>query len=682
MSVVYCNQSDPARCKSGCAQVPTHTTGVGLPTQESEVFSPPSHESSHDFLHRLPLRAALIAALVSVVWLVLTNIALSSVSGTGSPLLHRHLLKGAAYTVLAASLMYGLLKWSLRRTLAEQLVAQRNAERLRIALTATKSGVWEWHFPTRKLYLSEHLAAIISDNLDVPPTWGLLMEHIHPDDRELFGNIICRTLQAPNEEHSTQYRALRHNGSYAWLEVRGRMLLDSKGKPMRVVGVATDISHTKEKDSHIERLTYFDSLTGLPNRAKFMNTLHGKMEQRKATNSFLLVARLDINRFQDINNVHGTAVGDQILTMLGHRLEDAAGRRGIVSRFAGDDFAIAVSALASAEEAQELANKISQIANQPVELNGESIALSTVMGAAIAPNDGEVSEKLVSYAELALVQARDDGQVLGFYELGMNEAFRERAYLEQELAAALRTGGLSVAYQPVVRTLDQSLVGFEALARWPHPELGMISPAKFVPLAESTGLIGELGRFVLRSACAQAASWNQSSAGPIMVAVNVSARQMDDDSFVEEVAAVLAETGLPAECLELEVTESVIMSDFEAIRSRLQRLRDLGVHVAVDDFGTGYSSLAVLKQLPVSKLKVDRSFVQDLNTSEEGDAIVAAILELAQSMNLSVTAEGVETPEQLEFLRARQCQTVQGYLISPPLPPQSVQPFLEATKAA
>lgn len=682
MSVVYCTQGDPTQCRSGCARVPANTTGVGLPTQESEVFSPASTESNHVFLQRLPFLACLIITLISAIWILLAEVILSSVSGFGTPHLYQSLLKGAAYTVLAAGLMYGLLKWSLQRPLAEQIVAQRNAERLLIALTATKSGVWEWHFATRKLYLSEHLAVLLDETLKVPPTWGLLTERIHPEDRTLFGNIICRTLQSPNEEHSAQYRVLRHDGIYAWLEVRGRMLLDPKGRPMRVVGVATDISHTKEKDSHIERLTYFDSLTGLPNRAKFMNTLHGKMEQRKSSGTFLLVARLDINRFQDINNVHGAAVGDQLLTLLGHRLEYAAGRRGIVSRFAGDDFAIAVSALASAEEAQELAGAISQVANQPVELNGDKILLSTVMGAAISPNDGEVTDKLVSYAELALVQARDDGQMLGFYELGMNEAFRERAHLEHALSAALHTGGLSVVYQPVVRTLDQSLVGFEALTRWSHPELGAISPAKFVPLAEATGLIGELGRFVLRSACTQAASWNRSSAVPIMIAVNVSARQMDDDCFVEEVAAVLAETGLPADCLELEVTESVIMSDVEAMSSRLQRLRELGVHVAVDDFGTGYSSLAVLKQLPVSKLKVDRSFVQDLNASEEGDAIVAAILELAQSMNLSVTAEGVETQEQLEFLRARKCQTIQGYLISKPLPPEALQPFLADYAAA
>lgn len=655
---------------------------MGLPTPDSPVIPPTAYEDSHAFLQRLPIRAGLIFALISILWLFLTDVVLSSLTGSADHLLHLNMLKGMTYTVLTAALMYGLLKWSLRRTLNDQFIAQRNAERLGIALTAAKSGVWEWHFPTRSFYLSEQLAGLLGEKFDAPSTWGALLERVHPEDQPLFGNVICRVLQEPDEEHTVQYRVLRRNNTYAWFEVRGRLLSDDKGKPLRVVGVAMDISHTKEKDSRIERLTYFDSLTGLPNRAKFMNILHAKVEQLSASESVLLVARLDINRFQEINNVYGGVLGDQVLNILGHRLEFVAGRRGIVSRFAGDDFAIAVSSLASVEAAQELANRICQTANQPVQLNGENIPLSSIMGAAIAPNDGEVAEKLVLYAELALARARDDGQALGFYESGMNEAFRERAYMEQELATALRTGGLTVHYQPVVRTSDKALVGFETLARWSHPELGAVSPAQFVPLAEATGLIAELGCFVLRTACAQAARWNRTSPFPIKIAVNVSARQMDDDSFVEEVACVLAETGLPAECLELEVTESVIMSDFEAIRGRLQRLRDLGVHVAVDDFGTGYSSLAVLKQLPVSKLKIDRSFVQDLNASEEGDAIVAAILELAHSMNLAVTAEGVETSEQLEFLRARQCQTVQGYLISPPLPVEALQPFLTASVAA
>lgn len=678
MSVAFCNQRDSVRCKDGCARVPSSWTSVHLPAPDSRIVSPVLQENNLSFLLRLPIRAGLIFAIVSMVWLLLTAFALDSNSASAA----HHSLMGLAYTLLGTALVYWLLKRSLQRTVTEQLYAQRNAERLAIALTATKSGVWEWHFPTRRFHLSPQLMQLLGEGGDVPSTWGDLLDRIHPEDQPLFGNVICTTLQRPDEEHTTQYRVRQPDGGYAWFEVRGRLLLNSKGQPQRVVGVAMDITNTKEKDSHIERLTYFDPLTGLPNRARFMHMLDGKMEQRRTSDSFLLVARIDINRFQDVNNVFGAAVGDTVLTLFGHRLEGACGRRGLVSRFAGDDFAIAVSSLASAEAAQALAGEISQAANLPIELDGESLSISAIMGAAIGPNDGDVAETLVSYAELALVRAREEGQLLGFYEEGMNEAFRERAYMEQELAVALRDGeGLTLAYQPIVQASDGALVGFEALARWTHPVMGTVSPAVFVPLAEACGLIGNLGSFVLRTACAQAARWRDDRAHPVVVAINVSARQMDDDSFVEEVATVLAQTGLPAHCLELEVTESVIMNDCEAVSGRLGRLRDLGVLVAVDDFGTGYSSLAVLRQLPVNKLKIDRCFVQDLNTSEEGDAIVAAILELAQSMNLTVTAEGVETPEQLAFLRERQCQTVQGYLISRPLAAEALGPFLANTTA-
>ncbi len=682
MAVVFCDQRDSARCEGRCVRVPQGATTLDLPSADSEIVATAKYQNNHHFLERLPIRAGLIFSIITLAWILLTETAYTAAAPHDDPRTLLPLLTRLIFPIVGGFLMHFLLKWSLGRTLADQLDAQSNAERLSLALTATNSGAWEWHFPTRKFYLSEQMAALVGSEENTHRTWASLMERIHPEDRSKFGNVICQTLQAPDQEHWAQYRIQRSDNTYRWFEVRGRIVLDAKGKPERVVGVGTDITNIKEKDSRIERLTYFDTLTGLPNRAKFMSTLNGKLEQRKGTDTVLLVARLDINRFQDINNVYGTAFGDQILTILGHRLEFVSGRRGIVSRFAGDDFAIAVSSLGNEDAAQDVAKRISQAANQPIELDGETIILSSAMGATICPNDGDAAEKLLSYAELALVQARDDGQTLSFYEPGMNEVFRERAYMEQELATALRADRLTLDYQPVVRATDQSLVGFEALVRWFHPKLGMVSPAQFVPLAETTGLIGELGHFVLRTACTQAAIWNRSSPGPIMIAVNVSARQMDDDSFVEEVAAVLAETGLPPACLELEVTESIIMSDFQPIRARLQRLRDLGVSVAVDDFGTGYSSLAVLKQLPVSKLKIDRSFVQDLNASEEGDAIVAAILELAQSMNLAVTAEGVETPEQLEFLRARKCQTIQGYLISKPLPPESLQPFLAECAAA
>lgn len=674
MSVVFCDQRDTAQCKTGCCRIPWDMTALNLPSADSEVVPPTPQTNSSRFLERLPLLAGLLFGLISLVWLLLEGLA-----GSHSIL---SLLAGLTLPLLGGGLMFLLLKLSLRRTLIEYRIARNNAERLSLALTATRSGVWEWHFQTRKFYLSEQLTNMLGVQLDSSRTWADLKERVHPDDRGEFGNVICRTLQMPDQEHVAKYRLQNSDGSYVWFKVRGRLLLDAKGKPERVVGVGTDITRTKEKDSRIERLTYFDSLTGLPNRSKFMNTLHGKLEQRKTSDTFVLVARLDINRFQDLNTVHGTAVGDKVLTILGHRLEFVCGRRGIVSRFAADDFAIAVAALGSVEAAQELAQRVSQAANQPVELDGEIIPLSSTMGAAISPNDGEVAETLLSYAELAMVQAQEDGQVLGFYEPGMNETFRERAYLEQELTTALRAGRLSVAYQPVVRTSDMSLAGFEALARWTHPTLGTIPPSQFIPLAEATGLIGELGNFVLRTACAQAAYWNRTSSSPVMIAVNVSARQMEDDGFVDKVAGVLAETGLPPQCLELEVTESIIMSDIKATRERLQRLRELGIRVAVDDFGTGYSSLAVLKQLPVTKLKIDRSFVQDLKASEEDDAIVAAILELAHSMKLTVTAEGVETPKQLEFLRAHQCQTVQGYLISKPLPADAVAPFLTTCAAA
>jgi len=677
MPAAFCHQRDSASCSTSCNQVPSRQTPIDHPEPDSPVIATHAQEHDHAFLTRLPFLASIATVIVSTVWLLLMVFTLGS--GSFAPAVSRPfaVLIALACSLPGAALVYGLLKRSLRRAIEQQLHARRDAERLLIALAATRSGVWEWHLTTRQFHISTQLLGLLGRNKTAPRTWEELQALVHPEDRHLMGTVICGALQNPDVEHSAQYRLKQEDGSYAWYAMRGRLLLDADGQPKRVVGVGTDITSTKEKDSHIERLTYFDPLTGLLNRARFMHMLEGKLEQRKASGSFLLVARIDINRFQDMNNVLGVALGDQVLTMFGHRLEDACGRRGVVSRFAGDDFAIAVSSLDSVEDAQALAEQITHAVNLPVEANGESLPVSAVLGAAIAPGDSDTGESLLAYAELAMVRAREDGQKLGFYQEGMNEAFRERARMEKELATALRKDGLTLAYQPIVRTDDRALAGFEALVRWSHPELGNVPPSVFVPLAESCGLISELGSFVLRTACRQAARWNRERPQPIVISINVSARQMESDRFVEEVAATLAETGLPASCLELEVTESVLLNDCAEVNNRLARLRSLGIHMAVDDFGTGYSSLAALRRLPVSKLKIDRSFVQDLNTSAEADAVVAAILELAHSMNLTVTAEGVETPEQLAFLRARQCQTVQGYLISRPLPAEALHPFLK-----
>ncbi|MCH8684226.1 putative bifunctional diguanylate cyclase/phosphodiesterase [Pedomonas mirosovicensis] len=653
-------------------------TRVRLPTPDSPVVAPPAQDAN-TFLARLPLTASLLFAIASVLWVMLTDILVELLSSSPDQLAMVQTFKGIAFTLVSAALLYGLLRQATQRTLNQQARAQQNSERLGIALAATKSGVWEWHFPSRTFYLSAHLTDLTGTGRGAAYTWADVLERIHPDDRAQFGNVISQALQEPEQEHSAQYRVMREDGTTAWFEVRGRLLTDADGEPMRVAGVAIDISHTKEKDWRIERLTHFDSLTGLPNRAQFMRILEGRIEQRNGSDTFLLVVRLDISRFQDINNMMGARTGDEVLTIIGHRLEDVCGQTGLVSRFAGDDFALAVSSIDSLEAAQELAGALSQILHAPIELHGKTLSVSIVMGAAIAPSDGGDAETLIANAEMALVRARRDGAPLGFYEVGMNETFRERAFIEQELSAALRNGGLSLVYQPIVRADDQGLIGFEALSRWSHPKLGVVPPSTFIPLAESTGLIADLGSYVLRTACAQAASWNSALRRSLLVAVNVSARQMESDCFVDEVARVLAETGLAPECLELEVTESLIMEDPEAISGRLQRLRDLGVQVAIDDFGTGYSSLAVLKHLPVSKLKIDRSFVQDLNASQGGDAIVAAILELAHSMGLTVTAEGVETPKQLEFLRQRRCQTVQGYLIGRPLPPEALGAYINGS---
>lgn len=637
---------------------------------------PASRSLNERFIRRIPLIASLIYLLIGITWVVASDLAILKLIKRPSDIEAIQIYKGCLYVLLSAGLIYALLAIMSRWLFSHQAEIRRNAERLSMALNATNSGVWEWHLATRSLYVSPHLKMLFGYSSESRPDLDQLRTRVHQDDYQRFGEIVRRALESPEQEHAVQYRFQRQDGSYAWLSVRGRVLFDAHGNPERIVGVATDISHSKELTSHIERLTHFDLLTGLPNRTLFMQRLAEMTDPEVAAGSLVLVARLDLRRFQDINSELGMDVGDIVLSTIAERLEKACGPHSVVSRFAADDFALVTSAIPNLAAAQTIAEAISHAANEPISLDAEVVHVRLMMGATIYPNDGTDPAQLISNAELGLARAKEQGQLVEFYEAGMNESYRERAFMGRELRAAIHNNSLTLVYQPIVQSNDSALVGFEALLRWNHPRLGFVSPMVFVPLAETLGLINELGLWVLRTACGQAAAWNRTSKTPLLIAVNVSAKQMERDYFVNEVAAVLAESGLPPECLELEITESVLMADPEAVSRRLQRLRALNVQVAIDDFGTGYSSLAALRRLPVSKLKIDRTFVQDLGTGGDGGTIVNIILELAHNMGLTVTAEGVETEQQMAFLRERRCQTIQGYLISRPMPPDHFQPLL------
>lgn len=417
-----------------------------------------------------------------------------------------------------------------------------------------------------------------------------------------------------------------------------------------------------------------DSLTGLPNRAYMGSFLDGAIASAASAGEPLGVIFLDLDRFKNVNDTLGHAAGDALLVAVAERLQASVPAGALVARLGGDEFVVALPG-ADVSSAQRVAEELRLGFQVPFLVSGTEVTTTTTLGVSVFAG-GEVvpGETLVRDADTALYQAKDDGRdLVAVFDEAMRQRSVERIKMEAELRYALERGQLTVAFQPLVRCGDGTVRGLEALLRWNHPVLGNVSPAAFIPVAEESGLIVEIGRWVLVESCRQVAAWRSLLGADLEVAVNVSARQLAEPGFVTDVAAALARSGLPAAALDLELTESLLVSGVGSVSSTLQDLRGLGVSLSVDDFGTGYSSLAYLKRFPVTRVKVDRSFVAGVADATSSDqTLVAAIVAMARALGMDTVAEGVETPEQAERISRLGCTYAQGYLYSRPLPVEEV----------
>ncbi|MEW6165374.1 MAG: EAL domain-containing protein [Pseudomonadota bacterium] len=469
----------------------------------------------------------------------------------------------------------------------------------------------------------------------------------------------------------------RKNGSVypKWLTINA-VQDDETGTVAHYVAIFSDITEQKENAARIEHLAYHDPLTGLPNRYALNARLAQSLADARRNGTHLAVFFLDLDRFKTINDSLGHDVGDQLLVAVAKRIRGALRESDTVARLGGDEFVVVVPGIAGPEDAARVAEKIVAEVGEPLVLAGHALHTSPSIGIGIFPTDGGSAETLLKNADAAMYHAKQHGRNnFRFFTADMNEAASERLLFETQLHHALDRHEFHLVFQPQVEIVGGRVVGVEALLRWHHPDHGEILPERFIPIAEEIGLIVPLGAWVLEEACRQAMSW-EGGASALRVAVNVSVHQLEDRHLVEQVAAVLTRTGLPAERLELEITESAVMRHPEAAIDRLRSLVALGVHFAIDDFGTGYSSLAYLKRLPNSRLKIDRSFVMDLETDPNDVAITEGIIALARSLGLVVTAEGIETPAQLGILREFGCGEGQGYLFSRPLAAAALREFL------
>ena len=432
-----------------------------------------------------------------------------------------------------------------------------------------------------------------------------------------------------------------------------------------------DVTELKRSEQRVEHLAHYDVLTGLPNRALFREKLASEIQQAEYGHSFALLY-LDIDEFKDINDSLGHPVGDDFLKKLALRLQGCVSERDFIARLGGDEFAIIQTSVGDASEVEALANRVHAAIREPFHCAGHQLSADASIGIAMAPADGNEIDQLIKHADLAMYEAKSSGRrAFRFFVPRMDAVAKARRELALDLRAALTKSEFELYYQPIVDISDDTISVCEALIRWKHPVKGMISPADFIPVAEDTGLITEIGEWVLATACHEAARWPH----PVKVAVNVSPVQFKSQTLALRVIQALTSSGLSASRLELEITEAVLIRDDDAALAVLHQLREIGVRIALDDFGTGFSSLSYLQRFPFDKIKIDRSFIRDLGAGGSS-SIVQAVVTIADARDIVTTAEGVETPEQLDLLRKLGCTQMQGWLFSAARPALEIRQML------
>ncbi|MGV8074244.1 MAG: putative bifunctional diguanylate cyclase/phosphodiesterase [Syntrophobacteraceae bacterium] len=492
------------------------------------------------------------------------------------------------------------------------------------------------------------------------------------------------TALAKGETQVYEYQ-LPVDGAYRYHEARVVASGDHE-----VLAVVRDITERKEAEEQILKLAYFDSLTGLANRTLFKDRLTQSVELALRGGKMVGVIFLDLDRFKIINDTLGHENGDLLLKAVGDRISnclrksDAVGRPNIealpsvLSRLGGDEFSVLLSDIESIPDVAKVGRRILEELAQGFVLAGHEVFVTASAGVSLFPHDGYDAETLLKNADTAMYKAKEQGRNnIQFYTQSMNAKAFERLVMENSLRKALEREEFILYYQPQVDLKTGAVIGVEALIRWRHSELGLVSPLEFIPMAEETGLIVPIGEWVLKTACLQGAAWMKMGLPPIRMAVNLSAHQFRSKGLQPVIGNILEETGFDPHYLELEVTESMVMQSPEAASSTMTDFQNMGIRIAIDDFGTGYSSLAYLKRFPIDTLKIDRAFVKDIPQNTDDAAITMAIIAMAGELKLKTTAEGVETREQLTFLRNHGCDEIQGYLVSPPVPAEAVLPFLQ-----
>jgi len=550
-------------------------------------------------------------------------------------------------------------------------------ERYKLALECVNDSIWELDLVTGKFFVSDKLYDIIGYNLSEDiDILSFLDGKIHPEDVDQSFKEFKDHINNLTDVYKSEFRFKKNNGDYVWLFARGMALRDSENKTIKLSGSITDISYRKFSEEKIKFMAYYDSLTKLPNRTLFINTLNKQLELLNSENTEGAVFFIDLDNFKIINDTMGHDYGDKLLIHLAKKIKNWIGEEDTICRLGGDEF-ILLHPNANESEVKSYAKNFLKLFNEACKIDGKQIYIKVSIGIALYPKDGTDSNTILKNADAAMYRAKGLGKNrFVLFDQDIYLKLERKTRVERILRTAIENNELSIIYQPQYDTQNNEIFGFESLLRLNSKELGFISPLEFIPIAEECGYITELGQWVIEESCKQSVKWLEQGYKFKSISVNISSVDLQQANFLEKVKEIINKTSINPMILELEITETVLMESLDSSISVLKKLMHMGIRIALDDFGTGYSSLSYLRKIPINTLKIDKSFIDNITSNQKEESIINNIIQMAHGLELKVVAEGVETKEQLSVLKERNCDYIQGYYFSKPLPPYEIEKLL------